>query len=166
MAETQAEFPIGLLLIYPQRQRGQPRITSTIWGFSSRPLPPLCPHDHDCLSANLGHSIRFPPPFCSDFIYGRPQRRRPRMDSCCAHFPPSFLRWMDGAALHFGLRRDFRRRCRSRRVRQMMHFPRAKLGNEALLPPSLSLSLCRTLSSRDKWMENELRGGGEWSLGK
>ena len=38
------------------------------------------------------------------------------------------------------------------RVRQMMHFPRAKSGNEALLTFGLSLSP----SHRDKWMENEL----------
>ena len=37
----------------------------------------------------------------------------------------------------------------------MMHFPRAKSGNEALLTLGLSLSLSHP-HTRDKWMENEL----------
>ena len=70
------------------------------------------------------------------------------MDSCCA---PSLHSMDGGAALHFGSRRDFHRFA-ALSPRQMMHFPRAKLENEALLTLSLS---------QDKWMENEPGEGGK-----
>ena len=82
----------------------------------------------------------------------------------------SLRRWMEGkgAALHFGSRRDFRRfaaHSLPSRVRQMMHFPRAKSGNEALLTLGLSHSLALAPETNG-WKTNSEWSPRKWLVGE